>query len=140
MLQPNDADCGGPMTQLNLCKLFGTSFMLLLGALGTYLTAAVHPGFLPLLLIPSFVLCHVLVNPRAASQCYFGPPVIRYAMPEEFSYKIMVVKPQPNYMTIPVKKEVPVPAAPVRAATNCSAYCAPIVPCFQVPPTPIAVM
>lgn len=124
----------------NGCTLVGATLLVTLAALGTYLTVAVHPGFLPILGVPIFILCHVLINPTTAKSCYFGPPVIRYAMPQEFSYKIMLAKPQPNYMTIPVRKEVPLPRAPIRVTTNCGAYCAPIVPSFQAPPPAIVVM
>ncbi|XP_042142622.1 uncharacterized protein LOC121833418 [Ixodes scapularis] len=121
--------------------LLGASVSVSLAVLGTYLTAAVHPGFLPVPFFALFVLCHVLVHPSTAKSCYFGPPVIRYAMPREFSYEIMVLKAQPDYMTVPVRKEAPPrPRPPVRVTTNRGAYCAPIVPSFQVPPVAIVVM
>ncbi|KAK8772398.1 hypothetical protein V5799_024358 [Amblyomma americanum] len=112
-----------------------------LAVLGTYLTVAWHPAFLPLLILPLFGLCHVLVYPKAAKRGFVGPPVIRYAMPEEFRCTVLVAKPQPDYQTIPVEKvQPPPPAAPVRPATHCAAYCAPIVPAFHAPPPVIAVM
>ncbi|XP_077502134.1 uncharacterized protein LOC144113088 isoform X2 [Amblyomma americanum] len=112
-----------------------------LAVLGTYLTVAWHPAFLPLLILPLFGLCHVLVYPKAAKRGFIGPPVIRYAMPEEFRCTVLVAKPQPDYQTIPVEKvQPPPPAAPVRPATHCAAYCAPIVPAFHAPPPVIAVM
>ncbi|CAN8023852.1 unnamed protein product [Ixodes persulcatus] len=144
-MQPPDAAHSGSSfswasVRHNACSLFGASALVTVAALGTYLTVAVHPGFLPILVVPLLVLCHVLVHPKTAKSCYFGPPVIRYAMPEEFSYKIMVAKPQPNYMAIPVRKAAPQPQAPIRVATNRGAYCAPIVPSFQATPTAIVVM
>ncbi|CAN7942727.1 unnamed protein product [Ixodes hexagonus] len=144
MQHPSAASAGSTFgwanARRNACTLFGVSLSVTLAVLGTYLTVAVHPGFLPILAVPIFVLCHVLINPATAKRCYFGPPVIRYAMPQEFSYKIMVAKPQPNYMTIPVRKEVPPPQAPIRVTTNRGAYCAPIVPSFLAPPPAIVVM
>lgn len=129
-------------TTLSAWTVLGAGALTTLAVMGTYLTVAVHPAFLPLLILPLFGLCHVLVYPKEAKRGFIGPPVIRYAMPEEFRCTVLVAKPQPDYKSIPVEKNVrPPPAAvPVRPSTNCAAYCAPIVPAFQAPPPVIAVM
>uniref|UniRef100_A0A6M2D4Q6 Uncharacterized protein n=1 Tax=Rhipicephalus microplus TaxID=6941 RepID=A0A6M2D4Q6_RHIMP len=139
-------------TRLSTWTVLGAGVLTSLAVLGTYLTVAVHPAFLPLLILPPaflpllilpmFGLCHVLVYPKEAKRGFIGPPVIRYAMPQEFRCTVLVAKPQPDYKSIPVEKNVrPQPtAAPVRPSTNCAAYCAPIVPAFQAPPPVISVM
>uniref|UniRef100_A0A6M2CX65 Uncharacterized protein n=1 Tax=Rhipicephalus microplus TaxID=6941 RepID=A0A6M2CX65_RHIMP len=126
-------------TRLSTWTVLGAGVLTSLAVLGTYLTVAVHPAFLPLLILG---LCHVLVYPKEAKRGFIGPPVIRYAMPQEFRCTVLVAKPQPDYKSIPVEKNVrPQPtAAPVRPSTNCAAYCAPIVPAFQAPPPVISVM
>lgn len=129
-------------TAVSTWAVLGAGALTTLAVMGTYLTVAVHPAFLPLLILPLFGLCHVLVYPKRAKSGFIGPPVIRYAMPEEFRCTVLVSKPQPDYKSIPVEKNVrPQPAAiPVRPTTNCAAYCAPIVPAFQAPAPVIAVM
>lgn len=121
--------------------VLGAGVMATLATLGTYLTVVVHPAFLPLIVLPLFGLCHVLVYPKEAKRGFVGPPVIRYAMPKEFLCTVLVAKPQPDYKSITVEKVRPQTATPpVRPATHCAAYCAPVVPAFHAPAPVIAVM
>ncbi|KAL3213741.1 hypothetical protein MRX96_035237 [Rhipicephalus microplus] len=92
-------------TRLSTWTVLGAGVLTSLAVLGTYLTVAVHPAFLPLLILPMFGLCHVLVYPKEAKRGFIGPPVIRYAMPQEFRCTVLVAKPQPDYKSIPGGEE-----------------------------------
>lgn len=107
----------------NICLTLLTSFWLSVAVVAIYLTTVVHPAFLPLLLLAVFVLCHVLVNPKAAKSGQFGTPVIKFTMPEEMMHTLKIMQPQPTYKTmakekVPEKVRMPDPVPCAKAYCN----------------------